>query len=209
MFRQVLYVNICLHESIDRSEAETVEGKGQNWKLPHFVGKQRLDQDVDIGTEEQKTIVTVIDVAFNPNIKEYCLKSRAFKKMISDVAIQGVNQKLSVKKEKANVDYAISKLECKGESPSLMPIKIGSERSENPEHPKLYHEITQLKESQKKDKQEESREEEVEEERQASEELKYPISPKYKIVEVHDSGTDFLQTHDDRSARPQKIRLEV
>ena len=69
-----------------------------------------------------KVIVSVIDVVFNPNIQDLSTFSQQFKKMICDVAVDGVQKKLDIKKEKVNKDYSISKLLCKGDKPSLMPV---------------------------------------------------------------------------------------
>lgn len=67
--------------------------------------------------------------------------------MICNIAIDGVNKKLNEKREKVNVDYSVLSIECKGESPSLMPIKVGDETPSKMEHPKIYHEIQKMKEN--------------------------------------------------------------
>ncbi len=74
-----------------------------------------------------------------------CGINQAFRKMVSDVAVDGVQKILDGKKEKIDKDYQfLENMICKGEKPSLMPVKIG-EGEITREKTKLFHEINSMK----------------------------------------------------------------
>jgi len=55
-----------LNEEIQKTEIDIQSEKGPSWKVPHFVGKKRMDQDRTLTGET--IVVNVIDVVFHTNI---------------------------------------------------------------------------------------------------------------------------------------------
>ena len=64
------------------------------------------------------------DVVFHNDVMQFMLYPE-FKKFVADTAIDGVNRVLMENKEKVSSDYKILKhVNCKGEKPQMMTIKI-------------------------------------------------------------------------------------
>ena len=273
---QTIYINICLNEEIEKSEMKySNENKGQNWKVPYSVGKQRYDQiikeekiskkensdkkdkfektkiidkknieekenkkinsnnkekiekeknlDKTVTEEENnkndnKTIVSVIDIVFNPNIKNLCERSVAFKKMICDISIDGVQKVFDEKKEKIDKDYRIvNEFDCKGDEPSILPVKKNVEApSTVREKTKLYHEIMDLKEKSKEKKNEIKNIDNVnlENEKNNLNEKKIEkiinLIPEYKLVYSYDTeSSDFYDEQFKKRKQASKLILNI
>lgn len=82
------------------------------------MSKVRHDQD------SKKQFCSTYDVVFHPDVNQY-LYHDDFKKFVADTALDGLGQTLAENKEKVSRDYKIMKnLDCKGDIPGLMTIKI-------------------------------------------------------------------------------------
>ena len=71
-FEQKMYINICHHDCVEKSEiVDVVENgkKGKSWRLPHILSKIRYNQDKEFNEETKKDdikVVNVIDICFHP-----------------------------------------------------------------------------------------------------------------------------------------------
>mmetsp|Transcript_3558 Transcript_3558/g.2336 ORF Transcript_3558/g.2336 Transcript_3558/m.2336 type:complete len:87 (+) Transcript_3558:566-826(+) len=67
------------------------------------------------------------DVVFHPDVAAFLIYPD-FKKFVADTALDGVNRVLAENKEKVSTDYKVLKhINCKGERPQLMSIKVKTE----------------------------------------------------------------------------------
>jgi dynein assembly factor 2, axonemal len=118
-FDQKTFINVCIHEDIQKPNREYVTRDGQSgyaWSLPYSVSKNRHDQDT------KGNLCSTFDVVFNSDIAQFLLTGNEdFKKFVADTAIDGVNRVLAEHKEKCSTDYKILKnLKCKGGTPGLL-----------------------------------------------------------------------------------------
>lgn len=126
-FEQKCFVNICFHDAVEKPEQETVTGpngeRGSNWKLPYRVSKLRYDRD------NKGTLCSTYDVVFNNEVQKFLVHAE-FKKFVADTAVDGIQQVLAEQKEKISMDYKVMQnMNCKGDIPSLMTIKV---KTDNP-----------------------------------------------------------------------------
>lgn len=212
-FTQKIYINICTHEEVDISGPSSHEKGGQNWRVPYLVGKNRYDQDVKIG--EQPEIVSVVDVVFNHNVRDFCRISSDFKKMVCDIAIDAVNKASAAKKERIDMDYrVVNEFECKGEKPAILPVRAknaidGGNLADRNEKPKLYHEIMGIKE-QEQQKNANNTQVTNEIEPEPIEAIENGTTPKYKLFYSYETdSSDFIETKSKESKRPSSIKITI
>ena len=191
--------------------------------------EKNLDEKTNENLDDNKCIVSVIDIVFNPNIKTLCLKNPSFKKMICDISIDGVQKVFSSKKEKIDKDYKIvSSFDCKGETPSIMPIlknegDLKKESSKIREKTKLYHDIQNMKEENKKNEikeknkkikknlQNEKKQNEVLHLKMGSiNQIELNLVPEYKMVYSYDTeSSDFYDEKFKNCKKATKLILKI
>ena len=216
-FTQKLYINVCTHEDVDAAGPSSQGKGGQNWRVPYLVGKNRYDQDTNSG--DQPEIVSVIDIVFNHNIRDFSRVSSDFKKMVCDIAIDAINKASAVKKERVDMDYrVVNDFACKGEKPALLPVRAkdateGVNLADKNEKPKLYHEIMDIKEKEQQKNANEKKkglekDEELEESPIAGSES--GSTPKYKLFYSYATdSSDFIETKAKETKRPTAIKIAI
>ena len=210
-FTQKIFINICIHKEVQEASYNTVD-KGNNWKLPYSVGKLRYSQEDEEG--KKSTIISIVDIVFNPNITGYCLMSKEFKKMIFDVSVNGVDTLLNQKKEKVDKDYRfLEGIKSMGGEPAITPIKKRIEESDTGDlnnKPKLYHDIMNQKDQFEKDKKEVGEAEETKELPEPVEELTHCVTPFYKLVYIYKTDSDdFIESKFKESKKAVKLKLHI
>lgn len=75
-----------------------------------------------------------MDVVFHPDCLALCAKSEQFMKLICDTAIEAATKQITDQNDKVSRDYKILKrMKCKGEKPSLLPMRLGKIAGDNEE----------------------------------------------------------------------------
>lgn len=218
VYSQKLYINICTHEDVERAHpAETTGGKGANWQVPYFLGKQRYDQETDAEGNENKVIVCVIDIVFNTNVIGLCDKFRGFQTMLCDISLDAVSKLLAAKKERLDPDYSLIKNQnCKGAAPAVMPIRdssaTGNGAVSQGEKPKIYHEISKMKENANGNQTTIKNAEDVKDalEESSQEEKSDSLTPPYTFSYVYESTSDdYIDSTFKEAKRVSSLKLRV
>jgi hypothetical protein len=88
-FEQKMYVNICMHPTVDKPQFHTVTQpngtQGRNWRLPHQMSKVRYNQDKDKNGDA--VVVNVIDVCFHPEAMMFAAKHPQYHKVVCETAL--------------------------------------------------------------------------------------------------------------------------
>lgn len=218
-FTQRLFVNICTSDQVEEAKS-TSQNAGSNWSVPYMVGRLRYDQDEANQDTKLGKIISVIDVVFHPNVIPFAMMSKEFKKMICDIAIDGVDGTLAQKKEKLDRDYKVLEDTCVGGAPSILPIRMktsdGSRAPIHTEKPKLYHEMMNEREKHEKAKldavepQPEIEEEAVPEDKEAETDQNDSCIPKYKLTYSYNIDSDeFIECKYKNVKKPRGLNLDI
>ncbi|XP_061599268.1 protein kintoun [Cololabis saira] len=98
---QKCFINICSNENIGKptSKFDVSENgqRGQRWSLPYITHPGRQD------TNPKGIKFMIYDVIFHPDTLHIASKSKAFMNMVTDTAIQGIQDGFKVTLDKNNV----------------------------------------------------------------------------------------------------------
>ncbi|KAL1452206.1 hypothetical protein WDU94_006503 [Cyamophila willieti] len=119
------FINICSNENIGLPTS-TRQGNGLNWQVPYVLAPPRLDYD------KKQEKCNVYDVVFHPDTIELGKKTKDFKQLILDTALNGVEQSFKVTLDKVNLKYP--SIPFKGSvHPTVLRRK--AEKSKTPKEP--------------------------------------------------------------------------
>ena len=159
----------------------------------------------------EKNVCNTVDVVFNPFALEMCGKSEQFTKLICDTAIDGASKQLTDQNDVVSRDYKILKrMKCKGEKPSLLPMRtsniagekgekaqsnenIPSEKNERQEDqvPKLFQQFQQQQKAYLENKKQE-----------AEDEKKRRIAASSRIQEL--ASYDFDEVEEEKNKKKEE-----
>ena len=180
-FSQKAFIHVCGHDEIDKARMTPQDDGRSHWKVPYRMGKLRLSQispkatnDSDGSSESKQTrsesdsseksarksknkpeIVSVVEVVFHSEAISMCTVYAPFKKMVCDIALEGVRKLLEQKEQILDRDYQV---ECGSPDEPVGLIMVGGNAgsSETPSNvkdkPDLYYDLMSKQEQAKKKK---------------------------------------------------------
>lgn len=186
-FSQGLFINICGHDQIERAEMASQKDGRNKWKVPYRMGKLRLSQMGEKGQlskvsenqenskenlnnlniekkelnqkEKKAEIVSVIDVVFHSEAVLMSGVFAPFKKMVCDIALDGVRKLLEKKDQILDKDYQVKDGDP-NEKLGLIMIGSNTKKNEEPtnlkDKPDLYYEMMEKQKNAKKNEDEEN-----------------------------------------------------
>ncbi|XP_063238230.1 protein kintoun [Bacillus rossius redtenbacheri] len=96
------FLNVCKNANVGKPTSQPMtqgKSRGFNWLLPHSVAPPREDLD------KNKNRCVVYDVVFNPEAFVLAEKNLKFKSMLTDTALDAVENNFNVKLDKTNVRF--------------------------------------------------------------------------------------------------------